>query len=534
MFGDKKMKKIVIAVIGIAIIGVTGCSVSPSGDETAEAVAADDSVALDSDLWGSGEEDIAAEDDGEVAVEEGEEGGSGEEADDESDDPDASAECEGNEHTIEGVIPTDVKVGDNPNITLTVVGGSGNFLWEDSSSALPEGLAFAAEGDSASITGTVSEAAGPGEYTINVKVTDLGCDRSVIESLTLTVIEGITADFSYKPTLGIVVDDEAEEEVEPRVEQIKVRLDTGDMDGAGTNANVSIKFCTNNKYNNCHEFVLDEPDRDNERERNTNHWYRIAQGGPWDRSELRYFQLIFDKKGEKAPWQLEGIKVEFFLTNHKKELVYYNPCVNKWLKKDGATLKFGPKDQAVCTITRTGWVDDAETNDSAHLIFPDYERTAVGDGSKNSSQNDEPHFTHWSEDLTLAMHLDWGNYNDRESNDKTSYGDWSFDKVFFEHTNSVPGTVGIVKGSTADGWYLKEFTFYIWKPAVDIKYADDCRDNKICHIQVANPFYYVKASPEIWLDDDDDVLDIYWDTNTVSDWTDNVKRGDFTEMGKYR
>jgi hypothetical protein len=189
MTRNRALKVILMTILGIALIGAAGCSVSDGSGLAADAdiaPAGDGSVDIGTG-WFEGDE--AFEDDGDEVVAEGEDEGTDEDGDFDvdvgSDDSGESAECAYPMHVIEtGMDEISVMAGTETEISINVTGGSGNFRWYDLGTDLPAGMTFE-EGDTvSSITGAPIE---DGVFQVSIRVKDLVCERHATKDISIEV-----------------------------------------------------------------------------------------------------------------------------------------------------------------------------------------------------------------------------------------------------------------------------------------------------------------------------------------------------------
>lgn len=210
------MKKAILSILGILIIGIAGCTMS-SGDSPGSNADVDGTVSIE-DGWFVGEgndgsegiddsdEDVElVEDDIEDEADDTADADAEEDDDEESDDEEDST-CEFPMHGIEfSEDDVQIEAGDEKEITITVTGGSGNFFWYPVESALPLGMDFDEGLTESHIFGSPTET---GLFEVNVKVKDVICDRSVIRTIFIDVYE--------IPSVGILDLDGDEDAVDSR------------------------------------------------------------------------------------------------------------------------------------------------------------------------------------------------------------------------------------------------------------------------------------------------------------------------------
>lgn len=551
------MRKLIIAVLGVLLIGVAGCSVSTSADSPDAGISADDTVEVggvsfgDLDLDdleddGVSDDDVADTSDDDTTVDDDDDDTT---VDDDDDDVvDEGDDCSYSMHSV-SASGFSGKKGDYVDITFTVTGGSGNFKWyHPSDSELPIGLSWD-EGDTVShIKGTVGESSLNESYTIKVKDQSCGNRSDEIDVTIETIMEIVIIDDD--DDLDLVYEDENVDavvtfpyEFEPKnvekiVEKIKVTLYTGDMKGAGTDCKIWIKFCSDKAFTDCWaEKKLAKKDY-NDNERNAADSYEIT-GLNLKPKRVKYFKVWWVKNGDNKPWQFEGIKVEHILESGKRELAYYNPCINKWLySSSNAHFKFGPKDVAVCSIIETGTPNKAGTNDKVWVVFPDHVMGEVVRGAYDDSTSRAPYFETEPEEGSLALRMNWGkkkkDFNDFQNNMTTSYGDYSFDNnVFFSNGGFMNHDVTIRKERDRkgknSGWFLDRFKVYIFKPAEVVKYDSDGN----LAISESSGIYYVNKKVDDWIQDESQLF-ATGQVSMYTSWNNNFDSNDFVNMGYFR
>jgi hypothetical protein len=177
-----------ITLLGIALIGAAGCSISEgSGLEADSDIISDDDGSVDIETgWFEGDDEVVEVDDDEAVAEgEDEETEDDDDAASDSDDSDESAECSYPMHVIEtGTDEISLLLGMETAISINVTGGSGDFLWYTSNTELPAGMAFE-EGDTVSfITGAPLEY---GTFQVSIRVKDLVCERYATKDISIEV-----------------------------------------------------------------------------------------------------------------------------------------------------------------------------------------------------------------------------------------------------------------------------------------------------------------------------------------------------------
>ena len=541
------MKKTIFALIALIAIGTFGCS-GPAGSELPD-TNVDGGVSFEDGLWDSGsdeQDEIQAVDgeDGESTVEVADD--ESESAADESD-GDSVEECGFSMHSITGLSDQVFDIGEDVgDVTFGVTGGSGNFYWEDITGALPDGLTFDGSGDLGEIGGTVADTAEPGTYDVIVKVTDLDCARSVTADLTITVYEqfviiDLPEGIDFEGEAGSRESSDEPTVTSEKVTQINVFLTTGKHDHAGTDAIVKINFCSDKHFDNCIGAVtLDVDDRDDNEKGATNKFTIDTHVGKY---RTDYFKIWLKRNGTEHPgWLLEGVKIEQIIkttfsdgtTTSRKELAYHNPCVLKWFIDDGAAIRSGPEDTAICAIVKTGSKDKSGTDDDVNLVFEGIPTDKIVKAGSDISYKDGPMFELDSTELTL--NLAWNKWNDHEKGREASYGDYSFDTDFFESTNKNPESVTISKEEDGKygGWLLGRLRVYIFQPAKAVKYGDNCKPSDSCSAQIEEIIHTIDRSPgELWIEDETD-LEFTWTVHKKSTWTDDFDLKDFQDMGGVR
>jgi len=561
MLKTNGIRGIIIGLIAVVFLAITGCSASPFGSSI-DAISADGAIPVDSGPWGDGDDGSVDAEDGEIVVEADDDTGSDYDGGSNTPgNPSPSGECSYAEHSIEGLVSKVADFGDEIDISISVVGGSGNFYWYDPSSNLPQGLEFTSEGSSASISGTVADFAEPGDYTITIKVTDLDCSRSVQDTVTIKInkpkpeLDWVPPDMHVidpqPPAFSINATQDADkneaqdlnETNGPKVMEIRVRIDTADVEGAGTDAGILIQFCADKDLKICRDPVfLDDPARD-DHERGAKGWYRIQTGAPFSKHEIQYFKIIFTslndiiKQDIEDMWLFQGIRVEYVMKDGKKELAYANPCVLRWIYGFGEYLEFGPNDQAVCAIITTGCRNNSGTDNDVWLEFPDSTIDNVQDGEHLVEDLWGGRFVRYGEESdsgSLLMSLNWRD-DDFQPCRRASYGEYSFGRKFFVSTERDKGVVGIRKESDNPhgGWFLENIRVYIWNPAVNIKYGDDCRVGDSCRIEIEETLHVLARNPGVWIEDETE-LEVYWKVSNEDSWSSTFTRSDFNNMGSYR
>jgi len=547
------MKKKTLAAIAVVLfIGIAGCSGSgPLDASDVDAIGTEGDVTDISTLWDQDDGGAEEDDNGSVKTDDGDGSGSENKSTDNGGNDD---ECDFDAPTLGSVSDATVELGEYVDIELTVKGGSGDFRW-NLLSELPLGLVLEKDDDKGAIKGFPGEA---GEFPIKISVRDLECGETSNEvSFTLTV-KTQKVDIPTYHMVPISNSNPADgmEPIQAQkfgvVEEVRIHLTTGQLKRSGTDANIYIDFCGDRdcakRTIDSHE--LDDPDHD-DMEKGNMDVFKIE--GEWTKDELKYFTITTDNARNNAGWMLEGIKVEYIMSDGTKELAYWNPCVHKFLNGVFDYLQFGPDDVSICSVVKTADVKNAGTDDKIYVIFPDYDND-VFSGKGNYDYKEGPYFTDKFDFLAIKLGWDIGDYDDFERGDEGRYGDYSFDKDPFASTDGVPSGVNVQKSKDGKkgGWYLSAITVAVFKPAQNFVYAGGCKENNTCDAQIKEQtlMYYAMrknlSESEGWIQSDsskglreglnlgDGPVEGMIEFRPLGEWTETFSLDDFSNIGRQK
>lgn len=187
----------------------------------------------------------------------------------------------------------------------------------------------------------------------------------------------------------------------------------------------------------------------------------------------------------RTPWLLQGIKVEYDLGSyfsdgreeHERQIVYWNPCVLKFLEPR-VRARFGPDDTALCVTAYTNDIDGAERDGLVRLTLTPNSNEGLSSGIE--ARYGEPHFggdpfrtftLTWDDGYPL--YLISNRISNRERGSTWSYGDYIFDAdPFSADGRRRTRTAGLALDGD-DRWSPGVIRLYLFHPAKSIRYASD-------------------------------------------------------------
>ena len=222
-------------------------------------------------------------------------------------------------------------------------------------------------------------------------------------------------------------------------------------------------------------------------------------------SNHKYFRITLKDEscGDHSGWNLQGLSIVVTYAD-ESTYDYKSPCLYAWMSK-GDSLRFGPKDTAVCAIVGTSGSKDDETDDTVYLLVEKKESEEFLAGSAWLNDRGETSIflteTELDEIDTEAeagnvkgdyhiMKMSSYKYNDFEQDDLTAYGDYAFDSDPFGNT------IKLMKGEGSDSWVADSLEVFIFNPSTITKLTESTPQYSI---------HYGKAfGMNMNLDNDDD------------------------------
>ena len=241
-----------------------------------------------------------------------------------------------------------------------------------------------------------------------------------------------------------------------------------EYDDAGTDCDISIRFCKDAGLRDCVQSLMLNSSGDPNEAGNTD-TYRLSPP-PGMTGEYAYFQLSMSKNGcdDEPLWDLQAIDVELDLSGKTSNIKYFNPCLDQILEP-GDELSFGPNDTAMCANIGTGNRNKSGTDDPVKVTL----------------RMDAPSRTNIRPDIDIP--LAWDSYDDFERGMITSYGRYFFDSLPLTDSPQI----SIRKGPDGEsgGWLLGNYEIYVFQPG---KLGE--KDGQA---------YYKAEYPGEWLTNDD-------------------------------